>query len=131
MPVIASVTRGNAPLREIKFEGPFSRLLSNWLDSSYFATDSAGQKYAYPGMIVAKDTDTGKYVPYSGTASYGTGSDTAVGVLDTFEDVTLEDVAIAPIFHGSIVERYCHAYGGDLGTVAAGVKTALTDIKWI
>ncbi len=131
MPYISSVTRGNAALREIKFEGPFMRLLSNWLDSSYFATDASGNKYAYPGLVLAKDTATNKYVPYSSTTSYGTGSNTAVGVLDRVMDVSLGDEAIAPIYHGALVEAYCFVYGGALGTISGTVKGHLADIKWI
>jgi hypothetical protein len=108
-----------------------SRRGSNFLDSSYFVAGSNGQKEVYPGLIVAQDTDTMKWVPYSATASYGTGSDTAKGVMDTFEDVTWGDQTIAPIFHGKVIARHCYVFGEDLDSVSNAVKTALPDVEWM
>lgn len=109
----------------------FSKHSSRFLDSSYIAADTYSNKYAYPGMIVALDSSTSKYVPYSSGASYGTGSDTAVGVLTEFHDVTYGDKLIAPVWHAILKENYCFAYGGVLGTVSAAVKSALDDIEWV
>jgi hypothetical protein len=102
------------------------------LDSSYIAADgTTALKYVYPGLVVAVDSTTGKYVPYSSGASYGTGSDTAVGVMDEFLDVTQGDEAITPIWHGKLIEVYCYVYGMAAGTISAGIKTSLDDIEWV
>lgn len=111
-----------------------SRRRSSWLDSSYFVEGLNGQKEVFPGLIVARNTTSYKWVPYNSTASYGPGSDgtnSQLGVLDTFEDVTWGDQAIAPVFHGKVIERHCYVFGQALDSVTAGVKTALPDIEWI
>jgi len=111
-----------------------SRRNSNMLDSSYFVAGANGQKEIYPGLIVAKDTATNKWVPYNVDASYGVGSDGAsstLGVLDTFEDVSLGDQAVAPIFHGKVIARHCYVFGQDLDSVTSAVKTLLPDVEWI
>ncbi len=107
------------------------RTKDNWLDKNYFTEDTNGQKYVRPGLVVARHTTTKKYVPYNASALYGAGSDTAVGILDTFEDATLDDPAIAPVMHGKAIEAHCYQWGGALGTVAAGVKTNLAQIEWV
>lgn len=125
-------SRSRRPIHEVKHGHHHSRLLSNWLDSSYIAADgTTGQKYVYPGLVVAVDSSTNKYVPYSAGASYGTGSNTAVGVMDEFLDVTFGDEAITPIWHGGLIEAYCYVYGSAAGTIAAGIKTSLDDIVWV
>ena len=130
MPYINSIDREE--FLEIKVPGGlFDRTNSNWLEDSYFVADSrTAQKYVRPGLIVAVDTDTNKYVPYNVSASYGTGSDTAVGILDTFEILTLGEVAVAPLYHGKVIEAHCYIFGGALGTITAAVKSDLPDIHW-
>lgn len=111
-----------------------SRRNSNWLEATYFTAGDNGQKYVWPGLIVAKNTSTYKWVPFSAAASYGPGSDgtnSVVGVMDEFVDVTWGDVAIAPIFHGKVIARHCYIFGSDLDSVSAAVKTALPDVEWI
>lgn len=111
-----------------------SRRASNFLDSTYFVAGENGQKEVWPGLVVAQNTDTKKWVPYNVSASYGPGSDgtdSVLGIMDTFEDVSLGDQAIAPIFHGKVIARHCYVFGGDLDTVTAAVKTALPDVEWI
>lgn len=111
-----------------------SRRASSWLDSSYFVAGANGQKEVFPGLIVAKNTESYKWVPYNVSASYGPGSDgtnSVVGVMDTFEDVSWGDQAIAPVFHGKVIERHCYVFGQELDSVTAAVKTALPDIEWI
>jgi len=109
----------------------FSPMSSRFLDRSYIAADTYQNRYVYPGMIVALDSSTSKYVPYSAGASYGTGSDTAIGVLVNFHDLTAGEKLIAPVWHAIVLEDYCFVYGGALGTVPAAVKTALDDIEWV
>ncbi len=130
MPYLTS--RSRRAIHEIKSGHHFDRLLSGWLDSSYIAADgTTSLKYVYPGMVVAVDSSTNKYVPYSSGASYGTGSDTAVGVLDEYLDVTNGDEAITPIYHGKLIEQYCYVYGSAAGTIAGAIKTALDDVTWV
>lgn len=109
----------------------YDRLQSNWFDSSYLGADDYGQKLLYPGLIVAVDAATYKYVPYNSAASYGTGSDTAVGVWDTFADVTMGDTDGSPLYHGKLIEAYCYVLGETVGTISSTVKSHLTDIKFI
>lgn len=112
----------------------YDRKTSNWFDRTYIPDGNQGyanERYVRPGMVVAIDTDTNKFVPYSAGASYGTGSDTAVGVLDTFEILTLGDSAIAPLYHGKVIESHAYVFGTTLGTISAGVKTDLPDIEWV
>lgn len=112
-----------------------SRRISNWLDSSKFVADATnGQKEVWPGLVVAQNTSTYKWVPYNVSASYGPGSDgvnSKLGVMDTFEDVTWGDQAIAPVFHGKVIERHCYVFGQPLDSITSAVKTALPDIEWL
>jgi hypothetical protein len=111
-----------------------SRRASNWLDASKFVAGENGQKEIYPGLVVAQNTATYKWVPYNSSASYGPGSDgvdSVLGVMDTFEDVSWGDQAIAPVFHGKVIERHCYVFGQPIGTIAGAVKTALPDLEWI
>ena len=111
----------------------YERGLSNWIDTSYFPNDSSGQIYVHPGLILAKYTsaDSYKYVPYVSDASYGVGSDTAVGVLDIFLDVTLGEKDVSPIFHGSLIEDYCYVLGGTKGDISASIKSDIPDVYWV
>ena len=110
----------------------YARLLSNEFDATYWPEAANGQKYVYPGLVLAQvQADQAyKYVPYDSSASYGTGSDTAVGVLNEFIDVTLGDQAVSPLYHGTLIEQYCYVGAGKTA-VTATVKTHLTDINWV
>lgn len=111
-----------------------SRRASAWLESSYFSLGTNGQKEVYPGLIVAQNTASYKWCPYSAAASYGPGTDgtnSVLGVMDTFEDVSWGDQAIAPVFHGKVIERHCYVLGDDLGTISSTIKTKLPDIEWL
>jgi hypothetical protein len=114
-------------LRDLHFSKHNSRLF----DSSYIAANPYQEKLLYPGMVVAVDSATSKYVPYSVGASYGTGSDTAVGLLVEPHDVTMGDKIVAPVWHAVVKESYCFLYGSALGSVTSGVKTALANIQWV
>lgn len=111
----------------------FSQLSSRPFYASYIAANTYQEKYIYPGMIVAVSYISGcyYYVPYSAAASYGTGSDTAVGLLWHIHDLTYGDKMIAPAWHAVVREELCFLYGGALGTVSAAVKTSLDDIEWV
>jgi len=101
------------------------------MDATYIAADVYQNKFVYPGMIMARDNSTSYYVPYSASASYGTYSDTAVGVLHEFYDLTYDSRIVEPVWHGVLIESKCFVYGGPLGTVPAAVKTSLDDIVWV
>lgn len=110
---------------------------SRFLDVTYF-TDQMGndpdrELVIPPGLVVALESSTKKYVPWNTSALYGVGSDTAVGVMDRFEiKPTHDDPVIDPITHGTLIEAHCWVYGSPLGTaIPAGVKTALDDIQWV
>jgi len=110
-----------------------SQLSSRPFYSSYIAANTYNEKYIYPGMIVAVSYISGcyYYVPYSAAASYGTDSDTAVGLLWHVHDLTYGDKMITPAWHAIAIEEKCFIYGGALGTVSAAVKTSLDDIEWV
>ena len=124
------VTRTHRQHHEVVRDTHISRLASRLFDSSYLAANAYQEKYAYAGMVVALDSTTSKYVPYSAAASYGTGSNTAIGLLIEPEDMSYGDKAIAPAWHFIAVQQYCFVYGGPLGTIPAAVKTALDDSEW-
>lgn len=126
-------TRSHRKVYEVIRDQHFSQHKSRFFDSSYIAANAYSEKFIYPGMVVALDSSTDKYVPYSAAASYGTGSDSAVGVfaIEGAIDVTYGDKMIAPVWHAVLVESKCFLYGGALGTIPAAVKTALDDIQWV
>jgi hypothetical protein len=103
---------------------------SRLFDRTYLVDDSNNERWVYEGLVVAVDSTSSKYVPYSSTASYGTGSDTAVGVLVERYNLTLGDKAVAPAWHANMVEDYCYIFGAALGSIPAAVKTSLDDIEW-
>ena len=119
----------------------YERALSSWLASESFTAaddtskDPLGSKYVRPGLILAKGTDPAeptyynKYIPYDTDVAAPVGADTAVAVLDTFEDLTMGDESISPIFHGTLIEDYCYVIGVD-PTITATIKTQLKDIYW-
>ena len=108
------------------------RALANAFDSSHILESGLdGQKYVYPGMIVAQDTTTYKYVPYNSSAAYGTGSDTAVGILDEMLELTNGDQACTPVVHGQFIEAHCRVYGLTRGVISSTIKTHLKDIQWV
>lgn len=130
MPYITSTNR--KAILQAKSGHHHDRLISNWLDATYIAADSTGQKYVYPNLVVARDSSTNKYVPYNAVAgTYGTGCDTPVGVMDEFIDETLGEVSVTPIWHGKLIEAHCYLYGSAYGSIPGAVKTALDDIEWV
>lgn len=99
--------------------------------SVYYPVDSDGYKFVTEGLVVAKNTQTGQYVPYDSAAAYGVGSDTAVGVLDDHLDLTHGNEGCTPIFHGKVMEENCFVIGGTLGSISASIKTDLPDVHWV
>lgn len=105
------------------------RQKSRFFNNTYILENARGQKYVRPGMVLAVSDN--KYVPYSVGASYGTGSNTAVAVLDEFMDLTLGDIGIDPIAHAKLIEAHCYAFGVALGTISAAIKTDLALVEWV
>ncbi len=129
---IQQVTKSNEEILEVVADRSHLLMLrSNWLDRSYYLDDAALQRHVRPGLVVAQETTTKKYVPYNVSALYGAGSDTAVGVLDVFQDATTEDPGVAPVFHGKLIEAHCYIWGGAKGTISSAVKTSLGMIEWV
>ena len=138
MPVVPeNYTRrplGGDPIHEERH-----RLPTGFLPKAYFVADDNGDRFAWQGLVVA-EVEGGVaaglmasqkyYVPYSAAGSYGTGSDTAVGIMAEFHDETLTSWQIAPVDVGTAYEARCYEGGGPLGTVSATAKTDLSDIKW-
>lgn len=107
------------------------RRTANAFDSSVILADGrTGQKYVYPGLIMAQRSDTYKYVPYSSGASYGAGSDTAIGILDELLEVTEGDQACSPVYHGHFIEAHCRVFGLARGVISSTIKTHLSLIGW-
>lgn len=128
---IRTTRRHRQPLTVLR-DNHFSQLTSRDFDAgTYIADDSYSEKWVYAGIIVALDSTSSKYVPYSVGASYGTGSDTAVGVLHETYEMTYDDRLVAPVWHGVCIESRCFIYGGAVGTVSNAVKSALDDIEWV
>lgn len=117
--------------RTVLRDNHFVKRESRWFDSSYIAANEYLEKYVYAGMILAVDSGTGYYVPYNVSAAYGTGSDTAVGVLHEDYDMSYAGYMVEAVWHGTLIESLCFIYGGAIGTVSNAVKTALDDIVWV
>lgn len=115
------------------------RTKSGWLARTYFGFDPSTQleHLVLPGLILAESSDVrlaGYYVPYSATAAYGAGSDTAIGVLGQLVDLTYNDEAVAPVVHAKLIEAHCYVFPetqAQSRTIAAGIKTALNQITWV
>lgn len=102
------------------------------LERSYFGAGADGTVRVSPGLILAQNSTTKKYTPYSATVSYGPGSDTAVGILPVITDATYDDPAVTAVAHGKAIEANCYVYGAtSKGSIPAAVKSALDDIIWV
>jgi len=99
-------------------------------NASYLAEDEYGQKFLYPGMIVAYNDDETMYVPYNEDGSYGELSSYPVGVNYVLYDCTFRDQIIAPATRAAVIEAHCFVYGGSLGDISDEVKEALRLIQW-
>lgn len=112
---------------------------SYWFEETYFPVDAQGNRYIDPGLVIAAAVvstdvtygDVVKAVPYEPGASYGTGSDTPIGLLDIRLNATLQAEAVAALYHGQVRQRNCYVLGVAKGTISATVKAALPDIDWV
>lgn len=117
-----------------------SRLPTGFLVASFWPLDSSGDRYIRQGVILAEvsggvlassmTASQPYYVPYSVSATYGTGSNTAVGILAEPHDETLSDWQVSPVNRGVAVEKRCYEPGGPIGVVTAAVKANLSRIEW-
>jgi hypothetical protein len=93
------------------------------------------------GLIVARVTGgiaenemTGAqvyYPPYSPTGAYGTGTDTAFGILRESMDYTLPfNRTVTPVHTGEAYTSACYVAGGARGDISAAIKTDLANITW-
>jgi len=129
------VSKGPKFMSPLASTDNLARLLPRMFDMAYpqltfvDATHVHGE-YATPGLVVALNSVTNKYVPWVTDASHGAGSDTAVGILVELLEITTWDRACTPVYHGEMVEQYCYTEAGAIGTIPAGVKTDLPDIQW-
>lgn len=110
-----------------------ARLASKMFEKAYaqltFPATSVN-KYTLPGLIVALNSATSKYVPWVTDARHGAGSDTAVGVLNEYLVLTEYDRMCSPLYKGELTQANCYTEDGDEGVIAAGIKTSLTMIAW-
>lgn len=108
------------------------RQVSGWLDRASFTIPSTVLEYVLrPGMILAKNTSSGYYVPWTEAAAYGAGSSTAVGVLGQEVDLTLSSQGVAPVVEAKLIEAHCYVTGQGNGSIPAAVKTTLSRIVWV
>lgn len=128
---IRTTRRHRKPLQVLR-DNHFSQREDREFDgSSYIELNSYQERMVFAGMIVALSSVNSKYVPFSEGASYGTGSDTAVGILHEDYDMTYVNRIVAPVWHGILIEERCYVYGGAVGTVPSAVKTSLDDVQWV
>ncbi len=110
-----------------------ARLAAKMFDKAYATlTFPAGtaNKYAMPGLVLALNSVTKKYVPWVTDARYGAGSDTSVGILIEQLNLSDWDRMCSPMYHGEVVEGNIYQADDDIGTVDSTVKTDLPDIEW-
>lgn len=103
---------------------------SRMLEDAYFVADGYSNVRVKPGLIMALNTSSQKYVPWHTAAAYGPGSDTAVSLLDVFIDLTYGEVPVSGVSHAHAIEARCYVWGGNMGTIPAAVKTQLKLIEW-
>jgi hypothetical protein len=130
----------NAVPGEIKMpHGLYDYHGSYWFEETYFPVDARGNRYIDPGLVVAVAVmstdvtygDVVRAVPYNADGSYGTGSDTAVGLLDIRLNATLQAEGVGLLYHGQVRQRNCYVLGQTKGVISAAVKTALSDVDWV
>lgn len=96
------------------------------LASGVVPFDSDNNKIVIPGTVLGKITASGvnqnKYGPYDSGASDG--RETAVCLLDTYSNLKDGDLEVGALFEGHVIEAKVTS-DGTLGSVAAGVKSAL------
>lgn len=109
--------------------GNIERLPTGSFHANYIP-EINGERLIKPGLIVARlgAADNYKYVPADTSANYGTGSDTAVGIIPELVDGTLGDPQVSPVVMAHVVESRCYTYTASEGP--SNWKSDLTKILW-
>ena len=113
--------------------GDERRLASKMFDKDYAQRvfpPGTTNKYIDPGLVLALNSATNKYVPWRSDAAYGAGSDTAVGILMEKHTLTNWDRMCTPVYDAQVIEANIYTDEDDLGIVPAAVKSSLTHIGW-
>lgn len=93
-------------------------------DRSYIAADTYGNRFQYPGMLVAFNSDKTKYVPWNASASYGTYSSYLEGIIYALYDHTFQEQVVAPATRAAAIVANCYVFGGTIGEVPMTARTA-------
>jgi len=103
-------------------------------DSTYLSAGTYGEKYMYPGLLVAFNATKTKYVPWNESASYGSYSSYLEGLLYIFQDFTFQEQIVAPATRCAAVVENCYVYGGSVGDIPMAARTAQSiqgvQIQW-
>ena len=103
-------------------------------DSTYLTADSYGNKFLYPGLLVAFNATKTKYVPWNENSSYGAYSAYLEGIIYTFYDFTGQEQVVAPATRCAVVVENTQVYGSAIGTVPMAARTASSiqgvQIQW-
>jgi len=97
--------------------------------------DTYGNKFVYPGTVIAKITGS-QFSTYNqgivkvSAPTYGPGSNVARGLLRSFADVTNGPRVVHLVCAGRVKTVYVTDQG-TTGTVQAATKTALSRIEWV
>jgi len=136
---------GQVPGLDPIFDEPpnLSRLRGGFLIRSHFEAEVSGRNELVvpPGLVVARMEGGVEenemtvaqiyYVPFNASALYGTGSDTAAGIVR--ESIDLTDPfnrTIKPVHTAEAYTSGCYVAGGTMGDISAAIKTDLSNITW-
>lgn len=103
-------------------------------DSTYLVADSYGNKFLYPGLLVAFNATKTKYVPFNASSSYGAYSAYLEGIIYDLYDFSFQDQVVAPATRCAAVVDNCYIYGGTIGDISLAARTAQSiqgvQIQW-
>jgi len=103
-------------------------------DSTYLTADSYGNKWLYPGMLVAFNSEKTKYVPWNSSSSYGSYSAYLEGILYVLQDFSFQEQIVAPATRCAAIVDHCYVYGGTMGDIPMAARTAQSiqgvQIQW-
>ena len=96
--------------------------------------DSNGERLIDPGMVVSTDTGnlhTGTYyVPCTTAETYGTDTNTALGILASWHNATEDSQPLVQVVtHGAALARYCYVVGSAYNSVTNAMWTSMTGIE--
>jgi hypothetical protein len=103
-------------------------------DRSYIESTTYGDRFQYPGMLVAFNADKSKYVPWNASGSYGTYSSYLEGILYALYDHTFQEQVVAPATRAAAIVANCYVYGGTIGDIPMTARSATSisgvQIQW-